>query len=85
MTVTIRDVNDEAPSFNRREYSTSVPENVADGTPLGGLDLVVRDTDVVSEGRGGVWADWCGRRFVERDIGVERNVGYCFIIKQNVL
>lgn len=48
ITVTIRDVNDEPPTFNRREYRTSVPENVADGTPLGGLDIVVRDTDVVS-------------------------------------
>ncbi|KAA0203915.1 hypothetical protein HAZT_HAZT006956 [Hyalella azteca] len=48
ITVTIRDVNDEAPKFNKREYRTSVPENVADGTPLALLDILVQDTDVGS-------------------------------------
>ncbi|KAF2367181.1 Cadherin [Trinorchestia longiramus] len=48
ITVTIRDVNDEAPTFNKREYRTSVPEDVADGTPLAQLDMLVRDTDVGS-------------------------------------
>lgn len=45
--ITIRDVNDEPPTFNRREYRASVPENVPDGTPLPNLDMFVQDTDVV--------------------------------------
>lgn len=48
VTITIRDVNDEPPTFNRREYRASVPENVPDGTPLPNLDIFVQDTDVVS-------------------------------------
>nr|XP_045616245.1 cadherin-87A-like [Procambarus clarkii] len=48
ITITIRDVNDEPPSFNRREYRASVPENVPDGTPLPNLDMFVQDTDVGS-------------------------------------
>lgn len=47
-TVTIKDVNDEPPSFNRREYSIEIPENVPDGTPLPHLDMTVKDPDVVS-------------------------------------
>nr|OXU29140.1 hypothetical protein TSAR_006401 [Trichomalopsis sarcophagae] len=45
-TVTIKDVNDEPPSFNRKEYSISIPENIADGTPLPHLEMMVRDPDV---------------------------------------
>lgn len=48
-TITIKDVNDEPPTFNRKEYSISIPENIADGTPLPHLDMMVRDPDVVSE------------------------------------
>lgn len=47
-TVTIKDVNDEPPSFNRREYNIEIPENVPDGTPLPHLDMSVKDPDVVS-------------------------------------
>nr|CAD7443573.1 unnamed protein product [Timema bartmani] len=47
-TVTIKDVNDEAPTFNNREYSTFIVENPPNGTPLPHLDMSVRDTDVVS-------------------------------------
>lgn len=47
-TVTIKDVNDEPPSFNRREYNIEIPENVPDGTPLPHLDMTVKDPDVVS-------------------------------------
>lgn len=47
-TVTIKDVNDEAPMFNKKEYSVSIPENIADGTSLPHLDMVVSDPDVVS-------------------------------------
>lgn len=47
-TVTIKDVNDEPPTFNRREYNIEIPENVPDGTPLPHLDMTVKDPDVVS-------------------------------------
>ncbi|XP_043681793.1 cadherin-87A [Vespula pensylvanica] len=45
-TVTIKDVNDEVPTFNRREYNIEIPENVPDGTPLPHLDMTVKDPDV---------------------------------------
>ncbi|XP_076290426.1 cadherin 87A isoform X1 [Lasioglossum baleicum] len=45
-TVTIKDVNDEPPTFNRREYNIEIPENVPDGTPLPHLDMTVEDPDV---------------------------------------
>lgn len=47
-TVTIKDVNDEPPTFNRREYSVEIPENVPDGMPLPHLDMTVKDPDLVS-------------------------------------
>lgn len=47
-TVTIKDVNDEPPTFNKREYSIEIPENVPDGTLLPHLDMTVTDPDVVS-------------------------------------
>lgn len=47
-TVTIKDVNDEPPKFNQREYHVQIPENVPDGTPLPHLDMTVKDPDVVS-------------------------------------
>lgn len=48
-TVTIKDVNDEPPTFNRREYNIEIPENVPDGTPLPHLDMTVKDPDVVRD------------------------------------
>ncbi|KAF4527316.1 hypothetical protein B566_EDAN001092, partial [Ephemera danica] len=45
-TVTVRDVNDEAPRFDRREYRVSLPENTPPGSPLPGLDMRVTDPDV---------------------------------------
>lgn len=47
-TVTIKDVNDEPPTFNRREYSVEIPENVPNGMPLPHLDMTVKDPDLVS-------------------------------------
>ncbi|XP_017083648.2 LOW QUALITY PROTEIN: cadherin-87A [Drosophila eugracilis] len=44
-TVTIRDVNDSPPVFNRKEYSVSLLENTPPGTPLA-LDMSVSDADV---------------------------------------
>ncbi|VVD05271.1 unnamed protein product [Leptidea sinapis] len=46
VTITIKDVNDEPPRFNRREYSVDVPENLPLGTPLPDLDMLVYDTDL---------------------------------------
>lgn len=45
-TVTIKDVNDEPPKFNKIEYNIEIPENVPDGTPLPHLDMIVKDPDV---------------------------------------
>lgn len=47
-TVTVKDVNDEPPSFNKREYYVEIPENIAEGSPLPNLNISVRDPDVVS-------------------------------------
>lgn len=46
VTVTVRDVNDEPPRFNRKEYRVEIPESLPVGTPLPNLDMVVTDTDV---------------------------------------
>lgn len=48
VSVRIRDVNDEPPKFNRKEYRVRIPENLPKGSPLPYLDMVVTDTDVVS-------------------------------------
>ncbi|XP_076043934.1 cadherin 87A isoform X2 [Oratosquilla oratoria] len=48
VTITIRDVNDESPKFNGREYTAEIPEGVPNGTPLPNLDMFVQDTDVGS-------------------------------------
>ena len=48
VTVTIKDVNDEAPQFSQRDVQVVINENVKDGTPLPNLDISVTDTDVVS-------------------------------------
>ncbi|KAF7987447.1 hypothetical protein HCN44_003209 [Aphidius gifuensis] len=45
-TVTIKDVNDEPPKFNKIDYNIEIPENVPDGTPLPNLDMIVKDPDV---------------------------------------
>ena len=42
VAITIRDVNDEAPTFKQREYSVTIPENVPFGTPLANLNMEVR-------------------------------------------
>jgi hypothetical protein len=47
--VKIRDVNDEPPSFNKREYVIQIPENISEGSPLPGLDMIVTDPDEVSD------------------------------------
>lgn len=49
VTVKIKDVNDEPPLFNKREYFVSIPEDIPQGAALPGLDMTVKDTDSVSE------------------------------------
>jgi hypothetical protein len=39
VTITIRDINDEPPKFNKREYEVIIPENVPFGTPLAKLNF----------------------------------------------
>nr|CAH7738219.1 unnamed protein product [Callosobruchus chinensis] len=43
--VRIKDVNDERPEFDKREYFVEVPENIQQGAALPGLDMYVTDTD----------------------------------------
>ncbi|XP_072154327.1 cadherin-87A isoform X2 [Bemisia tabaci] len=47
-TITIKDVNDEPPRFNKRDYSVIIKENIPTGTPLPHLDMIVTDPDVGS-------------------------------------
>jgi hypothetical protein len=44
VSVTIRDIDDERPTFDRKRYSFSVSENRAPGTTVGHLTAVDRDT-----------------------------------------
>ncbi|XP_037922792.1 cadherin-87A [Hermetia illucens] len=44
-SITIRDVNDSPPEFNKKEYFVSLVENTAPGTPLA-LEMNVSDKDV---------------------------------------
>lgn len=47
ITITVQDVNDEPPVFNKRDYFVSIPENIAPGTPLPNLNMTVMDSDIV--------------------------------------
>ncbi|XP_045467864.1 cadherin-87A isoform X2 [Harmonia axyridis] len=44
-TVKIIDVNDETPSFDRREYFVEIPEDIKEGEAIPGLDMTVTDSD----------------------------------------
>ncbi|XP_049820113.1 cadherin-87A isoform X2 [Aethina tumida] len=44
-TVIVKDVNDEPPAFNKREYFVQIPENIPEGSSLPDLDMTVRDPD----------------------------------------
>lgn len=48
ITITVQDVNDEPPVFNKRDYFVSIPENISPGTPLPNLNMTVVDSDIVS-------------------------------------
>lgn len=47
VSITIRDVNDEAPKFDKSEYYVIIPENLPEGSPLPNLNMIVTDTDIV--------------------------------------
>jgi hypothetical protein len=49
VTVTVRDVNDEAPRFDKNEYTVLIPENTPLGSPLPGLNMKVSDSDTVNK------------------------------------
>ena len=46
--VTIRDRNDNGPTFNAKAYNIEVPEGLNRGNQLPGLDMIVKDADLVS-------------------------------------
>ncbi|XP_065199853.1 cadherin-87A [Planococcus citri] len=46
VSITIRDVNDEAPTFNKKEYHVNITENTPPGSPLPNLDMRVTDVDI---------------------------------------
>ncbi|XP_022160935.1 cadherin-87A isoform X1 [Myzus persicae] len=46
ITITVQDVNDEPPVFNKRDYFILIPENIAPGTPLPNLNMSVTDSDI---------------------------------------
>ncbi|XP_026684428.1 cadherin-87A-like, partial [Diaphorina citri] len=46
VTVTILDVNDSPPVFNRKEYVVHIPEDIPDGSLLPDLDMIVTDSDL---------------------------------------
>lgn len=46
--ITIHDVNDSPPTFNKKNYYISLTENTPTGTPLP-IDIHVHDPDVVSK------------------------------------
>ncbi|XP_050430558.1 cadherin-87A [Adelges cooleyi] len=48
ITITVQDVNDEPPLFNKLDYFVTVPENIAPGTPLPNLNMTVVDSDIGS-------------------------------------
>ncbi|XP_014253016.1 cadherin-87A [Cimex lectularius] len=45
-SVTIKDVNDEPPRFNQKEYMVQIPENIPLGTPLPNFNMTVTDSDI---------------------------------------
>ncbi|KAK3854952.1 hypothetical protein Pcinc_038614 [Petrolisthes cinctipes] len=51
VTVVVTDVDDQRPVFSDDHIDVQVPEDIADGTPLPGLNLVVSDGDVGENAR----------------------------------
>lgn len=45
LSITLSDVNDEAPKFNKDSFTVKILEGVPNGTPLSSLDMVVMDKD----------------------------------------
>ncbi|XP_037778261.1 cadherin-23-like [Penaeus monodon] len=51
VTVVVTDIADQPPLFSEAEIAVTVPEDISDGTPLPGLNLVVTDKDVGENAR----------------------------------
>ncbi|KAK8401064.1 hypothetical protein O3P69_002684 [Scylla paramamosain] len=51
VTVVVTDVDDQKPVFSQESIAVQVPEDIANGTPLPGLNLVVSDGDVGENAR----------------------------------
>lgn len=51
VTVVVTDIDDQRPVFSENEIHVTVPEDIANGTPLPGLNLVVSDGDVGENAR----------------------------------
>lgn len=48
MTIVIKDVNDEPPSFNKDEYFVEISEDAEYGYAFPNLSMTVTDPDVVN-------------------------------------
>lgn len=46
--ILLKDVNDEHPKFERKEYEIEIPENTKNGTKIESLNIFVEDKDLVS-------------------------------------
>ncbi|XP_076056440.1 cadherin-87A-like [Oratosquilla oratoria] len=46
VVIVVTDVDDQVPKFNEESFDVEVSEDIADGTPLPGLNMVVTDGDV---------------------------------------
>ena len=48
VTITIEDVNDNKPTFDRTSYTVSIREDILEGSAIPGLALSVTDNDQVN-------------------------------------
>lgn len=48
VSIRVLDANDERPTFNKREYYVSIPEDISINSPLPDLDMTITDLDAVS-------------------------------------
>ncbi|CAN8020095.1 unnamed protein product, partial [Ixodes persulcatus] len=83
LAITVRDVNDEAPTFSSPSYSVNVNENIPVGSPLPNLDIFVQDTDARgfarrgTNGRRALWSEQSRRipAFISQGSNSVFNIG----------
>lgn len=51
VTVVINDINDQLPNFNLKTVRLTIPEDIANGSAIPGLNLIVADTDIGNNAR----------------------------------